>query len=479
MDKSFLTLIKNIKNPDMTKNDIEQIRVAYELAEYLHKEVKRESGEPYIVHPLSAAITMANWYADTDTLSAALLHDVLEDTNFTFEDIKQNQNINVAILVDGVSKLEGMKLSDKQSLRWANERKLMEGFLRDPRINLLKFSDRLDNMRTIQFKKKRLKQIENALETLDLFVPLANYLGVSKVVNELSNLSLKCLDEKEYQKTECLRQELLKIHQKEIADFIKEISKILEEQKIVGKIDFRLKNTYQLYQRLRKNIKLQDIHDLFAIKVSVQSKKECYQLFDILQEKYAMIKEDTRDFIISPKENMYQSLHLGYENSYKTIMQIQIKTYEMHQLAEYGYVAFWRLYGKEALDKMKEEMSKKAFYKKIQMIDEATQDNKEFLEKVRFEIFNKNFVHVYTPKNDMFTFPSGATPIDFAYSIHTDLLDHISAVRVNDAFVPFDYIMQNGDRIQILCDNNIFIDSTYQKYAKTTAAERYLRRRKN
>lgn len=474
---TFDSLVENIKNPNFTEKDLQQLRKAYELARYLHHGVMRESGEPYIVHPLSVAnIMLDNWYADIDTLCAALLHDVIEDTSFTFQDIERELNSDVAVLVDGVSKLKGMKISDKQSIKYANERKLVEGIFADPRIYLLKLCDRLHNMRTIGFKKKREKQIENSLETLDLFFYMANRMGTSVILNELANLSFQCLDPTKYQEIEELRTNIFLEKKNEIRKMLVEIQTILDNHSIPSEIKFRLKNNYQFYQRIRKGNDVSSIHDLYAFKIIVEDAKSCYQAFDLLQLSCPILKYDTRDFIALPKENMYQSLHLGTQNENGTIFQMQIRSKRMHEISEYGYGAFWKLYGDDAVFKMKEEIRGKKFFQDIQKIEEL-EDNKEFVEQVRFEVFNNDVVHVYTPRNDMFTFPKGSTPLDFAYSIHTDLLKNFIGVRVNGQFVPMDYVLQNGDKIQILTHDNSFGPSEcWEKYAKTMGAKRYLRR---
>ncbi len=473
---TFDSLLENIKNPNFDTTNLKQLYKAYEIAEFLHRGVVRESGEPYITHPLTVAnIMLDNWYVDVDTLSAALLHDVLEDTQFTFQDIAKELNFNVAVLVDGVSKLKGMKLSDKQSIKYANERKLVEGIFTDPRIYLLKLSDRLHNMRTIGFKKKREKQIENALETLDLFFYMANFMGTSAILNELANLSFQCIDPLKYQKIDELRQKLEANSKNEILVMLQEIQNILKDYSIPNEIKFRIKNNYQLYQRLRKGNCLQDINDLFAFKIIVEDAKACYEVFDILKSRFSIIDQFTRDFIISPKENMYQSLHLATMGSNK-IFQMQIKSQRMHEVSEYGYGAFWKFYGEDAMKKMKEEISKKRFFQNIQKIEEL-EDNKQFVEQVRFEVFNNDFVHVYTPKNDMFTFPKGSTPLDFAYSIHTDLLKNFMKAMVNGKFVPINYVLQNNDRVEIFCHENSFlVKEDWEQHAKTIGAKRFLRR---
>ncbi len=458
--------------------EIEAARRAYEMAEYLHRHVKRESGEPYIVHPLSTALILVEYYADVDTLCGALLHDVIEDTEFTKEDIANYFNHPTSILVDGVTKLKGLKLATKQSIKYANERKMNSILLFEPRCNLIKLADKLHNMRTIQYKRKRLKQIENSLEALDTQVPISHFLGASKFENELSNLAFQCLAPDEYKRVEEIRSRLQEEKKSEIESLKNELHKILKIQNITGEIQFRIKNNYQLYQKIRKGKQLTNIHDLLALKLILKNINQCYSVFDSIRSNFQIIEEDTRDFIVRPKENLYQSLHLGIQGENNSTIQIQLKTERMNRFANGGYAAFWYYDRETASTKMREELRKKRFFNSLKTIDEVIKDNQKFVQQVRYEVFNKNIIHLYTPSGDMFDLPEGATPIDFAYMIHSELLEKMSGARVNGVFVPLNYKLQNGDTVQIITDEKIHIKGEWESYAVTTGAKRIIRKKK-
>lgn len=473
MNVSLESLLEKIKSYNNTESDIKKIKKAYAMAEYLHRNTKRDSGEPYIVHPLSVAFILADEKADTDTICACLLHDTLEDTNLKKEKIAEEFGEDVAELVDGVSKLKSRNLKEKQMIKYANMRKLLTGLLKDPRIILIKIADNLHNMRTIQYKRKE-KQVENSLETLNNYVPMANLLGTSIFLNELSNRAFYCVDSNFCQKIEDLRMEIELTQQQEINKILKEIAAFLESENIPNQIKYRIKNTYQLARKLKRGMKKEEIKDLIAIKIAVKNIMDCYKTEDIITKNYSYEKETQKDYISSPKDNLYQGLHINIKGN--TQIQIQIKTETMTHVAEHGLATYWETYKEYAKEKMKEDISTKWYYKTLNNIDEFCTDNKEFIEQVNIELF-KDQVHVYTPQGRLINLPEHATPIDFAYRIHTDVLKHMIGVRVNNEFVPLNYQLQNKDKVTIITDENTLTpNETWLSSAVTTGAKRVIRK---
>ena len=437
---------------EYNSEEVEVIKKAYEYAKKLHEGQYRQSGEPYINHPLNVAYILADMHADRDTICAGLLHDVLEDTEITKEDIAHDFNQNVANLVDGVTKLSKMNFSSKQDQNLANTRKIITGITEDVRIIIIKLADRLHNMRTLQFKSE-FKQKENALETMEIFVPLAYYIGAYRIKSELEDLSLRYLKPDMYKKIE---ERKLKIEEDSngcLQEMLLKIQAMLNDKNIPNEIKVRTKNIYGIYKRLSEGQKLADIHDLLALKIMVDEVANCYFALGMIHEEYHPINNKFKDYICNPKTNMYRSLHTTVFGPDDRLVQTQIRTFAMDKVASFGLTAYWDVEKGNARDVMQEDLkSKFQFFKSLTEINSMFGDNQQFVNQVKCELFSDK-VYVYTTRGDIIELPKGAIPIDFAYKIHTDIGNTMVGVFVNDEYVPIDYVLKNKDRVRIVTDD--------------------------
>ena len=434
-------------NPDA----ISDVKKAYDYASYLHNGQVRQSGDPYISHPLNVAYILSEMHADCDTVCAGLLHDTLEDTNIKKEDIAHDFNQNVANLVDGVTKLAKMNFSSKQDQNYANTRKIITGITDDVRIIIIKLADRLHNMRTLEFKSE-FKQKENSLETMEIFVPLAYYIGAYRIKSELEDLSLKYLKPDVYKR---IGEKKIKLEEAS-GDILKEmlykIETLLNDRNIPNEIKVRTKNIYGIYKRLSEGHKLSDIHDLLALKIMVDEIENCYIGLYLVHSKYKPINDKFKDYICNPKTNMYRSLHTTVFGPEDRLVQTQIRTFDMDKIASFGLTAYWDIEKGKARDVMQDDLKQKfQFFKSLTEINSMFGDNQQFVNQVKNELFADK-VYVYTTKGDIIELPKGATPIDFAYKIHTDIGNTMVGVFVNDEFVPIDYALKNKDRVRIVTD---------------------------
>ena len=331
-------LLKKVK--DYNPNELEIVRKAYDYANNLHSRQKRQSGEPYIIHPLNVAYILAEMHADRDTVCAGLLHDTLEDTNITKEDIAHDFNQNIANLVDGVTKLSKMNFSSKQDQNYANTRKIITSITEDVRIIIIKLADRLHNMRTLQFKSE-FKQKENALETMEIFVPLAYYIGAYRIKSELEDLSLQYLKPEMYKKIREMKIEVEESSDMCLKEMLYKIQKLLNDKNIPNEIKVRTKNIYGIYKRLNEGYKLSDIHDLLALKVMVDEVENCYRVLGMIHNEYHPINDKFKDYICNPKTNMYRSLHTTVFGPDERLVQTQIRTFDMDKVASFGLVEYW------------------------------------------------------------------------------------------------------------------------------------------
>ena len=437
---------------------IEMIKKAYYLAEELHKGQYRQSGEPYIIHPLSVAIIIAELYGDTDTICAALLHDTIEDVeDFTKEDIVSDFNMDVANLVDGVTKLKKMNFSSKQLCNDANTRKIITSMRTDVRTIILKLADRLHNMRTLEFKKP-FKQKENALETSEIFVPLANFIGAYRIKCELSDLSLKYLDPDMYKAIEERKIIIEEEYKPVIEEMLYKIKAILQNKNIDNEIKIRTKNIYGIYKDIFKkydvkdikDLTFNDIHDLFVFKVMVREIDDCYRMLYLVHNEYRPNHEKFKDYICNPKPNFYRSLHTTVFGPGERLVQTQIRTFDMDKVASFGLPAYWDIYKGDVRKKMQNELKNKIQgYNSLKEIDSMFEDNQEFVNQAKFELFSEK-VYVYTPSGEIIELPKGSTVIDFAYRIHTQVGNKIEKVMVNEEEVSLDYILQNNDRVKVI-----------------------------
>jgi len=441
---------------------IEKIKKAYNLAEELHRGQFRQSGEPYIIHPLSVAIIIAELYGDTDTICAALLHDTIEDVEeFTKDDIVREFNEVVADLVDGVTKLKKMNFSSKKLCNDANTRKIITSMTTDVRTIILKLADRLHNMRTLEFKKP-FKQKENALETSEIFVPLANFIGAYRIKCELEDLSLKYLDPDMYKAIEERMLIIEEDYKPIIEEMLFKIKAILSNKELDNEIKIRTKNIYGIYHDIFKKYNLKDIkdltfndiHDLFVFKIMVKEIDDCYRMLYLVHNEYKPMNHKFKDYICNPKPNFYRSLHTTVFGPGERLIQTQIRTFEMDKIASFGLTAYWDIYKGDAREVMQNELKEKIQgYNSLTEIDSMFEDNQEFVNQAKCELFGEK-VYVYTPSGETLEFPKGSSVIDFAYRIHTKIGNSIEKVIVNDEEVTLDYRLQNKDRVKIITNEN-------------------------
>ena len=445
--KDLLDKLK-VYNPD----EVGVIERAYEYADTLHQGQVRQSGEPYISHPLNVAYILTNMHADRDTICAGLLHDTLEDTNVTKEDIAHDFNQNVANLVDGVTKLSKMNFSSKQDQNYANTRKIITGIAEDVRIIIIKLADRLHNMRTLEIKSE-FKQKENALETIEIFVPLAYYIGAYRIKSELEDLSLKYLKPDMYKRIEERKLGLEESSNECLKEMLYKIKALLNEKNIPNEIKVRTKNIYGIYKKLNEGHKLSDIHDLLALKIMVDEVANCYYTLGMIHQEYHPINGKFKDYICNPKTNMYQSLHTTVFGPDDRLVQTQVRTFNMDKVASFGLTVYWDEQKGKARDVMQDDLKQKSqFFNSLIEINSMFGDNQQFVNQIKTELFADR-IYVYTTKGDIIELPKGATPIDFAYKIHTDIGNTMIGAFVNDEYVPIDYVLQNKDRVRIVTDD--------------------------
>ena len=432
-------------NPDA----ISDVKKAYDYASYLHNGQVRQSGDPYISHPLNVAYILSEMHADSDTVCAGLLHDTLEDTNIKKEDIAHDFNQNVANLVDGVTKLAKMNFSSKQDQNYANTRKIITGITDDVRIIIIKLADRLHNMRTLEFKSE-FKQKENSLETMEIFAPLAYYIGAYRIKSELEDLSLKYLKPDVYKR---IGEKKIKLEEAS-GDILKEmlykIETLLNDRNIPNEIKVRTKNIYGIYKRLSEGHKLSDIHDLLALKIMVDEIENCYIGLYLVHSKYKPINDKFKDYICNPKTNMYRSLHTTVFGPEDRLVQTQIRTFDMDKIASFGLTAYWDIEKGKARDVMQDDLKQKyQFFKSLTEINSIFGDNQQFVNQVKNELF-ANKIYVYTTKGDIIELPIGSTIIDYAYKLDTDIGNTMVGAFVNDEYVTVDYVLHNKDRVRII-----------------------------
>lgn len=454
---------------------LEMVKKAYYYAEELHKGQKRQSGEDYITHPLNVAYTLAEMYADTDTLCAALLHDTLEDTKITKEQIAIDFNNDVANLVDGVTKISRMNFATKQEQNLANTRKIITSITNDVRIIIIKLADRLHNMRTLQFKSE-FKQKENAKETLLLYVPLADRLGMHIIKSELEDLSLKYYNSDAYQRVRDIRMKIDEDTKQCREEMLQTINKVLTDANIPHELKIRTKNIYGIYKRLEQGQKLSDIHDLLALKILVDNVAKCYPTLGLVHDKYFPMNNRFKDYIANPKTNLYSSLHTTVFGADGRLVQIQIRTFEKEKIASYGLTAFWNINKGNARNIMQEDLKNKyQFFESLVEIDQTFADNQEFVEHIQQELLSQR-VYVYTKKGEIIELPSGSTAIDLAYKIHTELGNKMVGATVNDNPVDCDYILHNKDRVRIITDDlSLGPNIGWLDKVKTTKAKRQIK----
>ncbi len=446
-------LLQKIKE-NCTNVDLDIVNKAFNLAYEAHKEQKRESGEPYIIHPIDVAVILAELGMDTSTIVAGLLHDVIEDTDYTYDDIKNIFSEEVANLVSGVTKITKMEYKSKEEQQADNFRKMLLAMASDIRVIIIKLADRLHNMRTLKYMPKE-KQKRISKETLDIYAPLAHRLGISKVKWELEDLCFRYLHEEEYYDLVHQISEKRVERETYIAQIIKDLYSKLEEAEIDSDIDGRPKHFYSIYRKMvTKNKSIEQIFDLTAIRILVNSVKDCYEVLGIVHTIYKPIPGRFKDYIAMPKPNMYQSLHTTVIGPQGKTFEIQIRTFEMHKTAEYGIAAHWKYKEGDTSDtKGKSFENKLVWLRDMLEWQKETSDAEEFMEGFKINLFTDE-IFLFTPKGVVIDLPNGATPIDFAYRIHTDIGNKCIGAKVNGKIVPLDYKLKTGQIVEILTSNS-------------------------
>ena len=438
-------------------DDITMIEKAYRVAKEAHREQKRKSGEPYIIHPLCVAIILADLEMDKETIEAGLLHDVVEDTAMSLDELAKQFGTEVSFLVDGVTKLTQLSWDkDKVEIQADNLRKMFLAMAKDIRVIIIKLADRLHNMRTGQYWKPE-KQKEKARETMEIYAPIADRLGISKIKIELDDLSLKYLKPEVYYdlvEKVSLRKDAREAFVQEIVD---EVKQHMKDAGIEAAIGGRVKHFFSIYKKMvNQNKTLDQIYDLFAVRIMVETVKDCYAALGVIHEMYKPIPGRFKDYIAMPKQNMYQSLHTTLIGSNGQPFEIQNTTYEVHRTAEYGIAAHWK-YKESGSGQVaaSSEEAKLSWLRQILEWQRDTDDSKEFLSMVKgdLDLFSDS-VYCFTPSGDVKTLTSGSTPIDFAYAIHSAVGNKMVGARVNGKLVNIDYVIQNGDQIEIITSQN-------------------------
>ncbi|MCR5216531.1 MAG: bifunctional (p)ppGpp synthetase/guanosine-3',5'-bis(diphosphate) 3'-pyrophosphohydrolase [Lachnospiraceae bacterium] len=436
--------------------DLSMIEKAYEVATRCHEGQKRKSGEPYIIHPINVAIILADLELDKETIMAGLLHDVVEDTSMTQEELAREFGEEVALIVDGVTKLTKLNFTvdkDKNELQAENLRKMFLAMAKDIRVILVKLADRLHNMRTLEYQKPE-KQQEKSRETLEIYSPLASRLGISKIKVELDDLAMRYLYPEEYKDLE--EKIALSGHDREIFinNAVSEVRAHMKHADIDALVDGRVKHFFSIYRKMVNQHKtLDQIYDIFAVRIRVETVKDCYAALGVIHEMYKPIPGRFKDYIAMPKQNMYQSLHTTLISSTGQPFEIQIRTHEMHRIAEYGIAAHWKY--KEGGQGTTNEQEKMAWLRQILEWQKDMDDNKEFVSSVKSDLnLFSEAVYCFTPTGDVKNLPAGSTVIDFAYSIHSAVGNKMVGARVNGRLVPIDYVLCNGDRVEIQTSQN-------------------------
>ena len=459
-EKLYEELITSVRKYHPS-TDITLIEKAYRIADEAHKGQNRKSGEPYIIHPLCVALILAELEMDKETIVAGLLHDVVEDTVMTDDEIKQEFSAEIALLVDGVTKLEMLSYdADKVETQAENLRKMFLAMAKDIRVILIKLADRLHNMRTLKFMTPE-KQREKAKETMEIYAPLAQRLGISKIKIELYDLSLKYLEPEAYYDLVKQVAQRKSVRDEYVESLVEEVKHHIYEADIKAEIDGRAKHFFSIYRKMKNQDKtLDQIYDLFAIRIIVDSVKDCYAALGVIHEMYKPIPGRFKDYIAMPKPNMYQSLHTTLIGPTGQPFEIQIRTYEMHRTAEYGIAAHWKY--KEASNSngaaaqmTVSEEEKLSWLRQILEWQRDMSDNREFMSLLKSDLdLFSDTVFCFTPSGEVKNLPNGSTPIDFAYSIHSAVGNKMVGARVNGKLVPIDYVIQNGDRIEVVTSQN-------------------------
>ncbi|MEE0511152.1 MAG: bifunctional (p)ppGpp synthetase/guanosine-3',5'-bis(diphosphate) 3'-pyrophosphohydrolase [Peptococcaceae bacterium] len=450
------------------------IEEAYEFAREMHDGQYRKSGEPYIIHPVNVAIILADLGMDDNAIAAGLLHDVVEDTDCSSLDLERKFNKEVAFLVEGVTKLDKIQCHSKEERQLESYRKMFVAMAQDIRVIIIKLADRLHNMRTMSFQSPE-KQKRIAQETLEIYSPLADRLGIIKLKWELEDLSLRYLEPEIYydlvERISMKRQERLEYIDEVIRDLKREMDAVHLEYEIGG----RPKHFYSIYRKMvNKHKDLDEIYDLIAIRVLVNTVQDCYIVLGLVHSLWKPVPGRIKDYIAMPKPNLYQSLHTTVIGPRGERFEIQIRTFEMHQIAEYGVAAHW-LYKQNGGSEKTKDANQLDWLQKLKELQQDAVDSKEFLDNIKLELFSDS-VFVFSPASEVYELPIGSSPLDFAYRVHTEIGNQCVGAKVNGKIVPFDYELQTGDTVEILrSKNSRGPNSNWLKLVKTPQAKNKIR----
>lgn len=445
---SIEDLLAKVASYDDNKDDLILIRKAYDYAYRKHFGQKRITGDDYITHPLNVAWILTGVNADGKAISAALLHDTIEDSDSTFDEIRNLFGQEVAIIVDGVTKINKINFGTDSELMAANQRKILVGLSSDVRVIIVKLADRLHNMRTL-YVLSEAKQKRKAKETLEILTPVAHRLGMYKLKSELEDLSLRYLNPTAYFDI------VEKLNQKKserdaaVAKMMDEVSKLLDEHNIAHQMKGRSKSIYSIYNKMNKGKKFEDIYDILALRIFVNTEQECYLALGLIHSKYKPMPKRFKDYVAMPKTNLYQSLHTTVFGIDGSLFEIQIRTYEMDKIAEYGIASHWSYKENKTVSSKDVVEHKLEIFRNIIELNEETSTPEEFISNVKEDILFNDSIYVYTPKGDVIELPAGATCVDFAYRVHTEVGDKMVGAIVNDNIVPFDYVLKTGDIIKV------------------------------